>query len=172
MKIQASGNRRSADVLVALQYRRYHRFRSLDDQKYDSGICFWTTGGTRVANYPQQHSDNCTTKHQATASWFKPLVRVFKNVRAKLVSDGVIDAEVAPSYYIEGLLYNVPNEKFGASYEASFLNALNWLLKADRSQFVCANEQYYLLRDDPNVTWTAANCKAFLDAAVGLWNKW
>jgi hypothetical protein len=100
------------------------------------------------------------------------MVRVFKNLRTKLVDEGVLGSDVAPSYYIEGLLYNVPNGKFGATYEASFVNALNWLLKADRSQFVCANEQYSLLRGDPNVTWTAANCGEFLDAAVELWKRW
>jgi hypothetical protein len=49
---------------------------------------------------------------------------------------------------------------------------LDFIAKADRSKFLCANEQYYLLRDDPNVTWSAANCEAFLAAAVDMWNKW
>jgi len=79
---------------------------------------------------------------------------------------------LAPSYYLEGLLYNVPNDKFGTSYADSFVNAVNWIRGADRSQFVCANEQYYLLRDEPNVTWSAAKCESFLAAAVNLWNQW
>jgi hypothetical protein len=33
-----------------------------------------------------------------------------------MVDDGLIKAGVAPSYYIEGLLYNVPNEKLTSSY--------------------------------------------------------
>ena len=43
--IKPSGNRRSADVIVRWN-RRYHRFRSWQDQRYESGICFWS-GYTR-----------------------------------------------------------------------------------------------------------------------------
>ena len=70
------------------------------------------------------------------------MVRVLKNLRGTLVEDKMIEAGVAPSYYIEGLLYNVPNEKFGKSYNDSFVNCISWILEADRSTFVCANEQY------------------------------
>jgi hypothetical protein len=60
VKIQASGNRRNADVVVAIQFRRYHRFRTLADQTYDTGICFYNGANVRIANYPKQHSENCT----------------------------------------------------------------------------------------------------------------
>lgn len=172
VKIAADGSRRNADVLIAIQFRRYQRFIALDDQKYDPGICFHTGSGTRIANYPKQHSANCTAKHQATNSWFKPLVRIVKNMREQLVADGVLASGIAPSYYIEGLLYNVPTEKFGVSYEDSFVNSINWIRSADRSTFVCANEQYYLLREDPNMTWSTAKCDQFLDAVVDMWKQW
>lgn len=172
VKIEAHGNRRTADVLIATQFRRYHRFLNLNNQDFDSGICFYSASGVRIANYPQQHSDHCTTKHQATNSWFKPMVRVFKNLRSRLVDEGMIASDVAPSYYIEGLLYNVPNENFGGSYEDSFINCINWIWETDRTQFVCANKQYYLLRNDPHVTWSSANCDEFLKAAVDLWKQW
>jgi hypothetical protein len=42
----------------------------------------------------------------------------------------------------------------------------------DRSKFVCANEQYYLLHADSPVTWRADKCDAFLKAAVELWAQW
>jgi hypothetical protein len=172
VKIKESGNRRNADVLVAAQFRRYYKFVSLTDQQYDHGICFWNGSGRRVENYPRQHSKNCTAKHQATSSWFKPTVRIFKNMRTKLVDDGVIAKDLAPSYYVEGLLYNVPPEHFGGSYEGTFVNCFNWINEADRSKFVCANEQYYLLRNDPDVTWSASKCDTFLGALRDLWTQW
>jgi len=79
---------------------------------------------------------------------------------------------LAPSYFIEGMLYNVPSSNFGSTYSDTFAAAINWLLKADRSQLVCANEQYYLLNPTSSVTWRAENCSAFLDAAVKFWNEW
>ncbi len=172
IKIKASGSRRNADVLVTTEYRRYYKFLSTYDESHDTGICFFGADNTRIANYPDQHSANCTAKHQATNEWFKPMVRVLKNLRGKLVEDEMIEAGVAPSYYIEGLLYNVPNEKFVKSYDDSFVNCINWILEADRSKFLCANRQYYLLREDSPVTWRDSKCTEFLTAACDLWKQW
>jgi hypothetical protein len=171
IKIAASGNRRSADVIAAAQFRRYYKFLSLYDQSYDEGICFFNSAGNMVTNYPIQHSKNCTTKHQATNSWFKPMVRILKNMRGRLVDDGVITSDVAPSYYIEGLLYNVPNDKFGKSYVDTFINSINWINSADKSKFVCANEQYYLLRKNSLVCWDPNKGEQFIQALINLWNK-
>src|SRR3546814_1988314 len=50
--------------------------------------------------------------------------------------------------------------KFGSSYEASFVNAFNWLVTdADKTKLVCANEQYYLLRDSAHTCWEPAKCE-------------
>lgn len=172
IKISASGNRRNADVIVATEFRRYYKFLSLNDQSYDEGICFFNSAGDRIANYPNQHSRNCTTKHQATYSWFKPMVRILKNMRGKLLADGIISAGSAPSYFIEGLLYNVPNDKFGRTYVDTFVNSINWINSADKSNFVCANEQYYLLRQDPLVCWDPDKGEEFIQALINLWNNW
>src|SRR5690606_21856487 len=80
--IDSSGARRKADVIVAIQFRRYFKFRSSYDSEYVKGICFWNGKGERIANYPKQHSANLTEKHQNTSTWFKPVVRVFKNMRS------------------------------------------------------------------------------------------
>lgn len=171
--IDASGSRRKADVIVATQFRRYFKFRSSSDSQYGEGICFFNAAGERIANYPKQHSENLTTKHQASSKWLKPTVRILKNMRSRMVDDGLIKAEVAPSYYIEGLLYNVPNEKLTSSYQDCVVNALNWYRQeAKKVDLVCANEEYYLLRDGSHTCWPQANCDAFVEAAVKLWNEW
>jgi hypothetical protein len=171
IKISADGARRNADVVVATNFRRYHRFVSRLDEQYDEGICFFSDTNERIANYPKKHSANCSTKHQATSSWFKPSVRILKNMRQRLVDTKVIEKGIAPSYFLEGLLYNVPVSCFGTSYQKTLLEALKWVLATDRTNFVCANEQYYLLRDS-SVTWPAANCQRFLDEIVKLWDGW
>lgn len=170
--IDASGSRRKADVIVAIQFRRYFKFRSSSNSEYVEGICFWNGKGERIANYPKQHSANLTTKHQNTSKWFKPITRVFKNVRSRMVDDGLIQAGIAPSYYIEGLLYNVPNEKLTSGYQDCVVNTLNsYRQEASKTDLVCANEQYYLLRDGHHTCWTQLNCDAFVEAAVRLWNE-
>lgn len=171
--IDANGSRRKADVIAAIQFRRYLKFRSTSDSSYIEGICFFNAADERIANYPKQHSANLTTKHQASSQWLKPMARVFKNMRSRMVDDGLIKAGVAPSYYIEGLLYNVPNDKLTSSYQDCVVNTLNWYQQqAQKTDLVCANEQYYLLRDGLHTCWTQANCDAFIGAAVKLWNEW
>ena len=171
--IDASGSRRKSDVIVSTQFRRYLKFRSASDSEYVEGICFFNAAGERIANYPKQHSANLTAKHQASSKWLKPMARVFKNMRSRLVESGLIEAGIAPSYFIEGLLYNVPNEKFTTSYQDCVVNILNWYRQdAAKTDLVCANEQYYLLRDGYHTCWSQTDCDALVEVAVDLWNQW
>lgn len=171
--IKANGNRRKADVITAIQFRRYRKFNGINDQVYEEGIGFYNTANELIANYPKQHSANLTRKHQSSNELLKPMVRVLKNLRSKLLEDGLIEAGTAPSYYLEGLLYNVPDDKFTRSYQDCFLNAFRWILnEADKSKLVCANEQYFLLRDNAHTCWPKQHGEAFLNAAVELWDNW
>ncbi len=171
--IDASGTRRKADVIAATAFRRYSKFRSASDSAYVEGICFFSKKGELIANYPKQHSANLTTKHQGTSGWLKPMARVFKNMRSRMAEDGLIEAGSTPSYYLEGLLYNVPTIYFTTSYQDCMVNILNWYRQeADKTELVCANEQYYLLRDGSHTCWTQTKCDAFIEAAVRLWNDW
>lgn len=168
--VQGVGQRRDADVLPAAQYRKYHSFRSGLDQSYTDGIVFWTSDGVEIVNYPKQHSANCTTKHQATNNWFKPTVRILKNMRNAMVAASYIREGLAPSYFLEGMLYNVPTAKFGGSYQQTMVEVLNWLRGCDGSALICANGMYKLLRPTSPVTWRAENFEAYLSAAIRFWN--
>ena len=184
IKIKANGARRSADVVVATEFRRYYSAISplamlagltwsipLGPPQCERGICFFTPTG-QVVNYPKQHSANCTAKHQATNGWFKPMVRILKNMRSKLVENGAIAEGSAPSYFLEGLLYNVPDDKFGTRYSDTFVAAMNWLFQANRTSFRCANKQQDLIRDAVATCWPCADCDGFINAAAALWNNW
>jgi hypothetical protein len=171
--IDANGSRRKSDVIVATQFRRYFTFRSAGDSKYVEGICFFNAAGERIANYPKQHSANLTWRHQASSGWLKPMARLLKNMRSRMIADGLIKAGAAPSYFLEGLLYNVPTDRLTASYQDCLVNTLNWYRQeASKTDLLCANEQYYLLRDGYHTCWPQANCNAFVEAAVNLWNEW
>ena len=145
--VTANGSRRNADVISAIQFRRYYRFKGIRDQSYSEGICFYSKKGDRIANYPRQHSANLTYKHQESSRSLKPMVRILKNLRGKLVDDNLIKKDIAPSYYLESMLYNVPSGEYRSTYQDRFDSALKWIQEsADKSNLVCANEQYYLLR--------------------------
>ena len=169
--IKPNGGRRSADVVACYQYRRYTRFASENDQHYFPGIIICGTSKGDIINYPKLHSRGVTTKHQATNGWLKPTIRIFKNLRNRLIEIGTIAEDTACSYYIEGMLYNVPPENFRADYGTTFCNAVNWLLKVDRSKLICPHGQHLLL-GSANVQWEPAQCAVFLDQLVNLWNNW
>lgn len=171
--IKADGSRRETDVVACTEFRRFTRFRSWSNYSYIEGITFWTNSGTQIINYPKLHSRNCTQKHQATSQWFKPTVRILKNMRNNMISKGYLADGVAPSYFLEGMLYNVPNSCFGKSYVDTFLNAINWIINnPDRSKLLCANEQYYLLNATSPVTWRAENLQTYIDSVIKFWNTY
>jgi hypothetical protein len=146
------------------------RFKSSSDLSYHEGISFFNSSGVRIDNFPEQHSDNCTKKHQDSKSWFKHTARIYKNLRNTMIEKKLIEDGLAPSYFIEGLLWNVPLDRFGGTEKQNFLDTLTWLLKADRSKFVCANGLYSLLHPTALVTWRAEKCDKFLGKALDYWN--
>ena len=168
--IKGHGARRKADVLVCCKHRRYKRFKSWNDQDFFEGISFFNSSGVRIDNFPAQHSDNCTKKHQDSKNWFKHTARIYKNLRNTMIEKGQIEDGLAPSYFIEGLLWNVPLDRFGGTEQQNFLDTLNWLWKADRSKFVCANGLYFLFHPTSLATWRAEKCDKFLSKAIEYWN--
>jgi hypothetical protein len=172
LHIRPNGVRRETDVLASIIHRRYTTYLSEILQANVEGIMFEDRNGKVIVNYPQQHSANCTIKHQATWMRYKPMVRVFKNIRNHLVQNHKLADGMAPSYFIEGLLYNAPDLLFTHVNQTAVAGLLNWATGANRQAFVCANSLHYLHKGDPDLFWPTANCDAFLLAAINLWNNW
>jgi hypothetical protein len=164
VKISAGNGRLPADVVVCSKYRKY---KTLNSSDCIEGMCFWTqTDNRQVINYPRLHYDNGVSKHQISTKWYKPTVRMFKNMR------GAIKGDSTPSYFTESLLYNVPNTSFGASYQDTFCNIVNWLNKATLSTFVCGNGQLPLFESSPQERWSTPQAEQFIKNLISLWNNW
>jgi hypothetical protein len=172
VQIKPRGNRRKADVLIATQHRKYRSYQGPGNEHQVTGISFHKLDDTRVVNYPKQHRENLISKNQETGENFKRVVRIFKNARQKLVEQGALELGVAPSYYIEGLLYNAPDDLYAGSYQDIFMGVVDYLWEADRSKFLCANQQYPLLDGSPDVTWNNKDCFMYLNGVIGLWKGW
>jgi len=169
IKVEATSGRLPADVVVCAQYRRYKNGNVHD---YVVGMIFWTKNENRqVINYPKIHYDNGINKHQNTNNQYKPTVRVFKNIRNYLEENYHISNSIAPSYFLECLLYNVLNDKFSGGYQDVFCNIVNWLNKANLEAFVCQNEQLKLFGDTPE-QWSIYNAERFIQKLIKLWNEW
>lgn len=164
-----TSGRRDADVLVCQEYRRYYEYRSVNSQRFALGLGFYTPGGVLIDNYPKLHSKNCTAKHQDTNGWFKPVVRIFKNMRNRLIeAGGLVDGE-APSYFIESMLYNVPNPQFSGTYQQTWINCYNWLAATDQTKLTTASGMHWLVRDNSPTSWSVEDFKTFLRSLKTYW---
>jgi hypothetical protein len=170
--IAPGGGRREADVIVSANFRRYRKNSNGTDGEYDLGMCFWTTNNSQIENFPKQHGDNCTTKHKDTTQWFKPAVRIFKNMRNRMIEDLYLEEGVATSYFIEGLVWNAPNTLFGTTYAQTVGNILHWAEGANRDELVCASHLHWLVRDNTYKSWPTANFDTYLTQVRTFWDDW
>ena len=168
--VPGNSGRRNADVLICQEFRRYHDFTNFGNQRYDEGVAFYADG-VRIENFPKQHSANCTAKHQNTKDRYKRMVRVFKNMRNAMIEKGLLAEGMAPSYFIEGMLFNVPDDRFGGTYRETWIQCFNWTVTAERTELVCANRLHWLVRDDSSTSWPVANFNAFMAAAKKFWES-
>jgi hypothetical protein len=169
--VPGSGSRRDADVLACAEHREYITYPASGQPAYREGIVFWKADGGQIINYPKQHSANCTNKHQATGGCFKPTVRIFKNIRNRMVEDGWLKEGGAPSYFLEGMLYNVPTNLYGTSYQQTVINCFNHIDgMEDKSRLTCANGIHWLIRPGHSVCWSPDQHAVFMEAFKQYWN--
>ena len=169
VKIPSASNRLEADVLICCQYRLYYQ---LSSEKYHSGVTFKTRHSfDRIINFPVLHSDNGTVKHQATNQWFKPTVRIFKNMRNHLVNNYGFQKSVAPSYFIECMLANIPHNQFGTNFQTTITNCHNYLTNNSKDGFMCLNGVRPLWGNTTE-NWNQADANTFLEKVAQLWNNW
>lgn len=168
-KIAPSTNRLEADVLVSLTYRLYYNATQVS--AYYPGIAFYArNGGNRTVNFPKRHSDNATAKHQSSNQWFKPTVRIFKNIWNYLISNNGFVKATAPSYFVECMLSNVPDAQFGTNYQTTTTNCINYLLQNEKSNFKCLNG-IRPLWGTTTENWNQTDANLYLNEIVKLWNS-
>ena len=179
-----SGNRYKADIVIALQYRLYVPTRGKNTTfdpntglYYYEGIWFKASSGEEIINYPKLHLKNGSDKNQGTNSKFKPVVRIFKNMRNTAYDKGYLYAKnLAPSYFIQCLLYNVPNKAYTeSSYQKIIERLLNWLIEAYNegifSDFISQNEIVPLFGSGSD-KWNEQDAIDFLTALTEMWDEW
>jgi hypothetical protein len=95
-----------------------------------------------------------------------------KNARRTLVDQGTLARDVAASYFVECLIYNMPNALFGKSYQTTMYNLLKWASEGSGfEKLLCQNERLYLFGDAPE-QWNRDDSKRLVSALIDLWNKW
>ena len=167
IKLQAEPPRLAADVVVCMEHRRYTGYHS-----YVEGITFLALRDKRwIVNYPKEHYKNGAAKSARTWDRYKRTVRMFKNARNHLESAGRISAGLAPSYFVECLIYNAPDSAFQYGFQDTYCSIVNWLVQNSLDGLVCQNGQQWLLGPSPE-QWSVADAKVFANHLVSLWNEW
>lgn len=170
--IPGEKGRRDVDVLTCIEHRAYLTFPQFGTPSYHEGIRFVTASGAQIINYPKQHRKNCTTKHQSTGLKFKPNVRVLKNMRNRMIELGLLEEGVAPSYFIEGMLSNVPDHLIQSTFQKTFVSAFKWLNEQPVNSLMCANGIHMLIDDGRPVCWNEQEYLDYKKTAILFWNDW
>jgi hypothetical protein len=115
-----------ADIVPAIEFRKYIAFPALDEEVYEEGVFFRDSHGTPIINFPKQHLAMGRSKDRQTGGRFKQVVRVFKNARKRCPGTSVEDA---PSYFVECLVYNIDNDVFRRPLPEAYPACVRWLYK-------------------------------------------
>ena len=144
-----------ADLVVTVSHRE--------------GIAFYLSDERRwVVSFPQQHHDRGLKKEEAANKRFKRTIRMFKAARNRLVYKKVLTKDDAPSYFIECLLYNVPDGLFAAKLAPTYTGIIDWLKTAKLKGFQCQNGEVGLFGPGRE-QWSVKKAQAFVKALQGLW---
>ena len=156
LKIKKGKLPADADLVVTLRCR--------------GGIAFYLSDEKRwVVSFPQQHYERGLKKDKETSHRFKRTVRMFKAARNQLVEKKVIKKEDAPSYFIECLLYNVPDRFFAGQLAKTYTGIIGWLKSAEIKGFESQNGKVALFGPGRE-QWTQKQARAFVKALQELWD--
>jgi hypothetical protein len=175
IKVDGGNGRLTADVVPSIDHLLYTSYGvTLAVPKiHVDGITFWDRAGNQVVNFPKQHIDNGQAKNGLgrTNGNYKPTVRMFKNARRHLVERGRLGHGTAPSYFVECLLFNVPDDLFVADRQVAMRGILQWLNNVNKGLFLCQNGQV-LLFGLGGTQWSMANADGLIGAMTTMWNDW
>jgi len=175
IKVLANSGRLDCDVVICAEYREYKSFSKNDTTDYAKGIVFWTThSNKKIINFPNLHYFNGTEKNKKCYNKYKPTIRVIKNMKSNMIDKRLILSSLAPSYFVECLMYNVANSDYQKSKYSdiilSILNTFHNYSDNDLDDFVCQNYRRYLFGNSEQ-QWNKDDCKTFIKEIINFWNN-
>jgi hypothetical protein len=100
----------AADVVPCFTHHRYHGVDYYGVPLYHRGIQIHPDSGGSIENWPEQNYECGVEKNNVTRRRYKRVVRILKRLENEMVEKGIV-GEV-PSFLIECLVFNVPNNRF------------------------------------------------------------
>ena len=119
--------------------------------------------GASIINWPDQHYDNGVAKNARTRRSYKGCVRILKSVSNQMADDGIQSAKDAPSFLLECLIWNTPDNCLTQNtWQSSMRESLAHLFNNTMSFEKCSewgevSELKYLFRQGQPWTWQSAH---------------
>ncbi|MDE5448867.1 hypothetical protein BAX94_07920 [Elizabethkingia meningoseptica] len=121
IQVNGNSNRITADVIPCFVLKRFSTLQSVEAE----GIKFYSDDNKEIISFPEQHYSNGTEKTNQTYRLYKRMVRILKVVNYRLIDDGEIADNLVSSFFIECLVYNVPNNQFiSGNYTQTLRNVI------------------------------------------------
>lgn len=163
LRFRGHKNYIDADIIPCCTYKQYLFYESYSNSRAHEGIEFQADSGEWIVNFPHQHYVSLNNKSENTSGNFKESVRMFKNLREQLIEKRKISEGCAKSYFIENMLYNIPDNYFEGNFTDRF-KAIFGKLATDFNNntienYMCANGINKLFSDK---TWRKDLCKEYL----------
>ena len=166
--IHSNSYRVDADVVPSFEFREYYDVNN--PSRFRSGVRFYSGDGNSITNYPKQHIESGIAKNGQTQKRFKRMARILKSLQIEMIDEKLLSKKL-PSFLIESLVYNVPDDQFGTtSYRGDVQNILAHVFNSTRPMDDCTNWTEvngikYLFRESQ--PWSKEEVNAFAYAA---WN--
>ncbi len=167
IKLLGDSNLLNADIVPCLQFRNYNNFSLINKKDFIEGIKFWTIRESKeIINYPKAHRSNGEDKNaqHRTNERYKDVVRIVKNIKKRLVENNNLDPKIAPSYFIECAVYNVPDGHFTGNHQNSLGYVLNHLLRQCNPSILLTVSHQHSLFGLESWQWNTADASNFFTA--------
>ncbi|GAA1395140.1 nucleotidyltransferase [Pseudonocardia kongjuensis] len=167
MRVREKKTTLPADVVPCYEYHYNYNADFAGNPVYHQGTRVYRDSGGHIDNWPVQQKSQGNLKNSLTAKRYKRMVRALKRLENTLVDRGLIDD--LPSFFIECLVYNVPNDRFNhTTYVADMRSVLAYIFNETMSATQCnewteVNERKWLFR--PSQGWNFRQAHQLADAA-------
>lgn len=165
VQVLKNDQRVNADVVPCFVHRRLRTLTSIEAE----GIEFISDTGQRIISFPDQHYANGVSKNDGTSKRYKSTVRILKNVRNDLLDRRTIADKEMPSFFLECLVWNVPNDNFDANSYKDIARNVIAKMWSDMGKAEVANnyaeisDLKWLFKGSPHRTYQQA--KTFMEHA-------
>lgn len=169
--VKGNTYRVAADIVPCFKFKRFRSPYHIEAE----GIKLISDRNKGIESFPSQHYNNGVTKNKNTNTLFKSVIRILKNARNILIDKGIIDKNLIPSFFLECLVWNVPNKHFDKYSNKDQVNSIIEVLWSDMD----SEEKINCYAEVSNLMWlfrgqtekTPEMAKRFIEVSYNLINS-